>query len=354
MTVQLSTEERALLIDSLRRLLEDGWPVEGGLERAEDVAALRRLSARLHELGLGSLGAAEGPGLIEALLVFEELGRAAAPAPLAGAFIANLLLDGADDAAVQAFVAQVQAGEAVPAVALGTFDGDRFAGSASCSSGRLTASLTFVEDAASATHLIVLANDPSGLAILPVDAEGVTLTADPGLAVPALSAVNIAGAAMLWKPVAVETLAGAAQIIRLLALARAYGAARRGFDLALDHARTRRQFGHVIGAFQALQHKLVDCFSRLDGARLLLSSAGAAHDRGDEAWSVLTDAALAFAGPALRQVALEVHHTLGAIGYAEEHEAPRHFRRIHADLLRFGGTSRARAGLADYLLRPAA
>ena len=64
-------------------------------------------------------------------------------------------------------------------------------------------------------------------------------------------------------------------------------------------------------------------------------------------------AALAFAGPALREVSIQTHRALGAIGYAEEHEAPRHFRRVHADLARFGGVSRARAELADYLLGPA-
>ena len=354
MTVQLSGEECTLLIDSLQKLLEDGWPVEDGLERAKDVAALQRLSSALCELGLTTLGATEGPGLVEALLVFERLGSGAAPAPLMGALVANLLLDGTDDEAVRAFVENVQSGEAVPAVALGAFDGDRMAGAASYAAGQLSASLKLVEDVASATHLIVLVQEPAGLAILPADAQGVGVVADPGLAVPSLSAVEISAAPQLWQPFSRDRLANIAQLVRLLALARALGAAQRGFDLALDHAKVRRQFGHAIGEFQAIQHKLVDCSSRLDGAKLLLSSAGAAHDRGDDAWTVLADAALAFAGPALRQVALEVHHILGAIGYAEEHEAPRHFRRIHADLLRFGGTARARAELADYLLRPAA
>ena len=44
---------------------------------------------------------------------------------------------------------------------------------------------------------------------------------------------------------------------------------------------------------------------------------------------------------------------LGAIGYAEEHEVPRHFWRVHTDLARFGGVTRARAELADHLLGPA-
>jgi len=64
-------------------------------------------------------------------------------------------------------------------------------------------------------------------------------------------------------------------------------------------------------------------------------------------------AALAFAGPALRTVSIETHRALGAIGYAEEHEAPRHFRRVHADLARFGGVRSARAALTDFVLGPA-
>jgi acyl-CoA dehydrogenase len=103
-----------------------------------------------------------------------------------------------------------------------------------------------------------------------------------------------------------------------------------------------------------LQHKLADCLIRLDGAALVLDGAADAYDRGAADWRVFADAGLAFAGPALRQVALEAHHAMGAIGYAEEHELPRHFRRVHADLARFGGVSRARAALADFLLGPIA
>ena len=55
-----------------------------------------------------------------------------------------------------------------------------------------------------------------------------------------------------------------------------------------------------------------------------------------------------------RTVSIETHRALGAIGYAEEHEAPRHFRRVHADLARFGGAPGARAALADFVLGPVA
>ena len=60
-------------------------------------------------------------------------------------------------------------------------------------------------------------------------------------------------------------------------------------------------------------------------------------------------AAAAFAGPALRQASLETQHAFGAIGYAEEHEAPRHFRRSHLDAIALGGSVSARRELAAHV-----
>lgn len=351
-TVQLSRYERESLIDSLRRMLEARWPVEKAVEKANDVAALTGIAVELCGLGLAELGAAEGPGLSEMLLVYEELGRASCTAPLIGAFIANRILEGSDDRVTQGFLAAVRAGRAIPAVALGAFDGDRMAGEASFADSKLSGSLSFVEGVAASSHLFVLASVPFGVAVVPLDDAGVTVTANPGLAVPPLSEVKVACVPTLWKQCGMDTLIDVAQVVRISTAARALGAAQRAFELALEHAKVRRQFGHVIGEFQAIQHKLAECLSRLEGARLSLSAAAEARDRGSDAWQVFADAAIAFAGPALRQVSLEAHHTLGAIGYAEEHEAPRHFRRIHADLARFGGAARARAGLANYLLLP--
>jgi acyl-CoA dehydrogenase len=123
--------------------------------------------------------------------------------------------------------------------------------------------------------------------------------------------------------------------------------------MAVEHAKVRKQFGQLIGQFQAVQHKLADCLTSLDGARLTIESAADARDGGNPDWRFFAASALAFAGPALREVSIQTHRALGAIGYAEEHEAPRHFRRVHADLARFGGAPRARAELADLVLGPA-
>ena len=133
-------------------------------------------------------------------------------------------------------------------------------------------------------------------------------------------------------------------------MARAYGAARRAFDLIVDYARERQQFGQAIGKFQAIQHKLADCLIALEGVRLTLDHAAHLHDRDDPNWRYFANSAAAFAGDALRQVSMETQHTFGAVGYAEEHEAPRHFKRVHLDTIALGGAPEARRRVAAFLL----
>ena len=152
-----------------------------------------------------------------------------------------------------------------------------------------------------------------------------------------------------------ETLADIALVARLGCAGRALGAAERAFELAVEHAKVRKQFGQFIGQFQAVQHKLANCLISLDGARLTLE-AGGRGARQRQPGLARVRRRPRWPSPARRcaTVSIETHRALGAIGYAEEHEAPRHFRRVHADLARFGGVSRARAELADFLLGPVA
>jgi 3-oxo-4-pregnene-20-carboxyl-CoA dehydrogenase beta subunit len=352
-----SEEERRLLRDSVRGFLSARWPVEHAVERGIDPAAVKDVWRGLGAQGLTALGSdPEEAGLGEILLVLDELGRASCPVPLPGAVVANLALRGRRNAnrATDELLDGLRQGTGAVAVALGAFDGDPAAGRVEYANGALTGRIAFVEGAAVASHVLVMVDDPSGVAILPADAPGFAVTPTPGLAVPALSELSFAPTQAAFVALPASSLTELALVMRLACAARASGAARRGFELAIEHAKLRKQFGQLIGQFQAIQHKLVNCLIQLDGARLTLDSAAAAYDRGDASWRVFAAAALAFAGPALRQVALEAHHTLGAIGYAEEHEMPRHFRRVHADLARFGGAPRARAELADYLLGPTA
>jgi len=349
----VSDSERSLLRKSVRDFLANSWPVDQAVEKSGDIEAIAKLWLVMARQGLASLGSdATEAGLREIVLVFEELGRASCPAPLLGAVAANLALAAQPSNAVRALLEDLHQGKAVVALALGSFDGDPAAGRVTVRDGTLWGTLSFIEGAQAATHFLIVTDAPAGVAVVAGNATGLKTQVMPGLAVPPFVNLTLKDAPGLWLEMPAETLAEIALVARLVCVGRALGAAERAFSLAVDNAKVRKQFGQFIGQFQAVQHKLANCLISLDGARLAIETAAEAHDSADPNWRVFASSAIAFAGPALRAVSIETHRALGAIGYAEEHEAPRHFRRVHADLARFGGVSRARAELADVLLGP--
>jgi alkylation response protein AidB-like acyl-CoA dehydrogenase len=354
-TEGVSEAERSLLRKSVRDFVSSHWPADQAVERSSDAKAVSALWLGMAGHGLAELGSdSSGVGLREILLVFGELGRGSCPAPLLGAVAANMALANGQSNAARALLEDLHQGKAAIAVALCGFDGDPAAGRVDRHGDALSGKVSFVEGAQGATHVLAFTDTPAGAAIVVNGAPGLTMQETPGLAVPPLSELTFNGTPATWIDVNSDGLSDIALVARLACAGRALGAAQRGFDLAVEHAKVRKQFGQLIGQFQALQHKLVNELIALDGARLALESAADAKDAGNPDWRVFAASALAFAGPALRDVSIRTHQALGAIGYAEEHEAPRHFRRIHADLARFGGVSRARAELADYLLGPRA
>jgi len=348
----VSDADRELLRRSVRDLLTLRWPADRAVEQAGSADAIAAVWRDMARQGLAALGSDQAQvGIRETILVFEELGRAACPAPLLGAVAANIALAGQQSNTARALLEDLHVGQARIALALGGFDGDAAAGRAELHGDALSGKVAFVEGAQSATHYLIFTE--TGAAVVAADAPGSTAQPTPGLAVPPFCELTFDGTPATRFEVPPSTLKDVALIARLACAGRALGAAQRAFDMAVEHAKVRKQFGQLIGQFQAVQHKLANCLINLDGARLTIETAAEARDAANPDWKTFAASALAFASPALREASIQTHRALGAIGYAEEHEAPRHFRRVHADLARFGGVTRARAELADYLLGPA-
>lgn len=344
-----------MLRESVRGFLESQWPAQGAIERSEDAKHIGSLWQGLVAQGLASLGhdPSEG-GLREIVVVMEEAGRAACPAPLLGATLLNLLLSTlqAVPEPLHALQTKLHQGLVRLAVAPNGAGADIHAGQLRFEHGQAQGLLRFVDSAPHATHLLVIADETT---LVVVDLQG------GGVQVQPTRAMGLAGHAG-WSEVRLHNAAATALVLpadsaaswthwmRLALLARAHGAARRAFEMVVDYAKERRQFGQPIGRFQAIQHKLADNLIALEGCRLTLAHAAESFDFRQTDWRYFSAAAFAFAGQSLRQVALQTHHAFGAIGYAEEHEAPRHFRRVHLDLLVLGGAARARAELAALVL----
>ncbi|WP_445486983.1 acyl-CoA dehydrogenase [Rhodopseudomonas sp. RCAM05734] len=348
---QLPTdEERDMLRGSVRGFL--GQHIAGARTVDAGRQTERQLWKQLANLGLTALGTDPGQGgLREVVIVQEELGRAGCGSPLLSAALLNLsgVVEQANDERVAAVLAGMHTGDHCIPLAFGEFDGDRSAGRPALRSDRLTGDIAFVEGAEGATHFAVFTAGPV-LTIVDADAPGVMIEAATAMHLGGQSRVRFADAPTVRVPLNKDGVDNLVAIARLGYAARAYGAARRAFELAVAYAKERKQFGQAIGRFQAIQHKLANCHIDLQGVELTIGSAAKQYDAGARDWHWFAAAACVLAGDALRQVSLETHHTFGAIGYSEEHEAPRHFKRIHLDVLRHGGARPARDELADRFL----
>ncbi|QOZ25044.1 acyl-CoA dehydrogenase [Bradyrhizobium sp. CCBAU 51753] len=338
-----------MLRDSLRGFLDEHWRTRGmaAASSSDEISAIWR---KLVGQGVAALGSGNDEGgLREILVVMEELGRAACPAPMWSAALANLALTGSRAEAARDLLAGLHAGTAVAAFSFGGLDPDAGTGAIEVTDRKGTGVLRFVEAAASATHLIV-AIDRSNLALVDLAAPGVDRVATRAMGAWGIYEVRLSAVPVTLILAELADMEDLRLKAKVALVARAYGAARRGFELAVDYAKERHQFGQPIGKFQAIQHKLANCLIALEGIRLVLDHAARLHDSGGAAWRYFADCASAFAGDALRRVSLETQHTFGAIGYAEEHEAPQHFKRVHLDTIALGGAADAKHRLAAHLL----
>lgn len=334
-----------------------------------DVEARRRLRSlaggydrarwrELAELGLLALTVDEAHGgmggsLADLAVVAEALGSANAPDPWLenGVFPARLLaLAGADNS-----LAQVLDGTCFCAVGFAE-RGQRYAfnpRATRCEEGRdgivLNGEKTFVPGGPLADALLVSAADGGQTRwfLVTADAEGVHQRAY-GLADGSqagelrLLGVWRVGSELVLANDAFEQLAAE---LRVLAGAEMVGLGQRLLDDTLAYVKERRQFGVAIGSFQALQHRLVECYAALEQARSMLWRV-VLGDRADPAqWSRKASGAKAYIGDNIRRIGREAVQMHGGMGITDELAVGHAFKRLMV-LDRFLGDEAA--GLAHY------
>lgn len=103
------------------------------------------------------------------------------------------------------------------------------------------------------------------------------------------------------------------------------GASRTMLRLAREHALTRVQFGRPISSFQAVRHRLAESLYAIECADAAATAAVEAEDR-----ALLAGIAKSLAGRDARTVARHCQQVLAGVGFTEEHEFHRHFRRVIA------------------------
>ncbi|MFD0258997.1 acyl-CoA dehydrogenase family protein [Kitasatospora indigofera] len=363
----LYSEVEEDLRSAVRAVLADRCPPQAVLARCEGPepqdAGLWRTLAR--ELGVVALQVPEalggaGASLRETAVVLEELGRACAPVPFLGsAVLATTVLLAAGDRAAGEWPA-LCAGDrtATLAVTLSTAPDAAFPlGVRADAAGALTGAVGSVADVPAAGLLIVPADGPDGPGLYAVDAADVTVTVRGSLDLTRpLADLRLAAApgrllvgpdqaeAVLWE--ALLTGAG-------LLASEQLGLAEWCLATTVAYLRERRQFGRVVGSFQALKHRLADLWLDIAGARAAARAAADALATGSADAAVLVAVAASHCGAVAVRAAEEAVQLHGGIGMTWEHPVHLYLKRAKADQLALGTPGRHRASLATLAALPA-
>ena len=137
---------------------------------------------------------------------------------------------------------------------------------------------------------------------------------------------------------------------RVGAAAQAVGLGRAALRYALDHARTREQFGQRLAQFQGIQWKLADLATELEAATLLTIKAAWCKDQ-RLPYSAFAAMAKKFATDAAMHAALEGVQILGGYGVLQDYPLERLFRDAKAGQIYEGTNEIMRVIIARELLK---
>ena len=125
-------------------------------------------------------------------------------------------------------------------------------------------------------------------------------------------------------------LEGALNLGRACAAASLNGAGDQAFQTTMEYLRTRKQFGKLIGEFQALQHRAAHLYSEVEIARAVTMKAAQLLDGGSEKADLMASVAKAkvakAAGLAVRE-GVQMH---GGIGMTDEYDIGLYMKRDRA------------------------
>lgn len=345
--------EQELLRESVRRTIDRHGGLDSVRALENDVIGYSpRLWQQLGDLGvlgvmIGEQHGGSGMTMVDAGVVYEELGRALVSSPhLVSCVLAAGMIDRSANSSLQAcLLPAIARGESIVSVAAlepgGGFGpaGIQLTATADRDGWRLSGTKVHVPFARAAERLLVLARTAPGrdaagvIAVLvATDAPGIgieqqlTLAGDAqfqvkfdDVSVGADDVVHPEDAA--WSAWYDTMLDGATLIA-----AQAAGGARAALQLAIDYASTRRQFDKPLAGFQAISHYLADGVTAVDGAQAIAWEAAWARSQGHSI-TRLAPMAKSFACQTFRDVTATAQQIFGGNGFTVEFDIQLYFRR---------------------------
>ncbi len=332
-------------------------------EQGYDTAVWNQMA---EQMGLQAIAIPEefggqGFGFVELIVVLEEMGRSLICAPYFSSVVlaANTLLLSGDDAAKQAHLPGIAAGETIAALALteenGRWDegGVTMEATASGDGWVLNGTKSYVIDGHIANLLLVAARTTNGVSLFSVDptSDGVTRTPlstmDQTRKQAKIDFVDTAASLVGAEGEGWSVIEKVLDLAAVALAAEQVGGAQMCLDMSVEYAKVRVQFGRPIGSFQAIKHKCADMLLEVESAKSAAYYAGwCAAEMNDELPQVAS-LAKSYCSEAYFHAAAENIQIHGGIGFTWEHPAHLYFKRAKSSELMFGDPTYHRELLAQ-------
>ncbi|HAC58497.1 MAG TPA: acyl-CoA dehydrogenase [Rhodobiaceae bacterium] len=349
------SEEQRLLQDSVNRFLDKNVSLDRVRQAAESTHAIQRdIWSGIAELGLVGMIVPQdyggmGLGFLDAALVQEALGYHVAPTPFTGAAILAplaLMLAGSEKQK-ERWLPAIASGEAVAAVAINEATGVREGAGIVSSGGKLSGKALFVMDWAEA-DLFIVSDMSGGLHLVSPETEGVSLQALNTIdRTRSFGEVVLNGAEAEKLPggsrVVVERLVDAG---RVMLAADTLGTGQHMIEKAVTYAGDRKQFGRVIGSFQAVKHLCAEMAASLEPCRSLVWYAAHALDAVPEDARLMACHAKSHTSDVGRFVARTATEVHGGMGFTDLLGLHYWFKRIGVNRQILGGPEQVRLDAA--------
>jgi len=351
-----------MLRSEARSWLESKLPSERVAEIADSGAGwdadVWAQMAALGWIGLSAPPEAGGAGMtfLEEAVLFEEFGRALFPGPFFSTV--GLCLPALE--AAPELCGRAAAGEITLALAwaerpgpLTLFEPGDYGTKAVRADGgwTLTGEKILVPDAGVVSHFVVAAGTAEGPGLFVAEGAGErSSTMDSTRAFGSVR-FDDASAVMVAGPQEFGGLLGRIRLRAHCALAlEAVGVAEAALVMAVDHSKTRSQFGRPIGAYQAVSHQVADTYMDVELARSLAYWAAWCVAEADPGAPAAVAAAKSFAAEAAVRACERSTQVHGGMGFTWEHMLHRYYKRAQW-IDAFDGYGHAhRTVIADSLL----
>lgn len=305
-------------------------------------------------------------GLLDLVLVAEEMGRLVSPGPLVPTnVVASALVESGSAEQRSAILSGIVAGDVVAAWAhaeRGAGPGAEDVGLEATRQGDayvLSGRKAPVEAGAQAQHLLVTARVDGDLTqlLVPTDAPGVAVTPMGSLdlvrrfaevrfdttPVPASSVVGEVGGAA-------ENIERQLQVAVVLQCAETVGAVDRVFEITLDYLGDRYSFGRPLSSYQALKHRVADMKMWLEACHATATAAAWAVAHRTPGAGELVSAAKSWIGPHSTEIIQDCVQLHGGIGVTWEHDLHLYLRRATVNRGTYGTPAEHRERIATTLL----